>query len=481
MYRILIADDSATEIECILYLIQKFGIPVQTDTTGDGCSALEMLRRERYDILLTDIKMPLMDGLQLAREARSIHPELVILIFSGYGEFEYAQSAISLGVTEYLLKPVDADALRETLNRVIGELDHRGRLERNLAFARRRLLFTLLNGGPMPNNQELMPAYRLMVLLSFGHDFFGNEGEQFGARLAGTLDCPCDFISLYPSEGLAFFPAGCPEPRRLVEQLRAQVAQFTDAPCEIAWSALHGVEDILPAYQRMSRLESEDSSVETVQFPLDACLEAIRQGDAGLCLQHYKRFHTAVLDGCAYSGVYTRYALSQVLCALNRLYPTGSLDSALVDQVFACRGIEALDGMVRRLFGRIGMDHGEPPVRRSDEIKAYVARHYADPDLGLKDIAAACYLTPNYLCRLFKRETGITLVKYINDYRMSRAQELLANTSMKVNLVAQEAGYRSASYFCQRFRDCFGTTPEAFRMTALRSRCAPSADGKGNV
>ena len=471
MLRILIADDSATEIQCIQFLIRKFNFPMQMDTADNGCTALEMIRRNRYDILLTDIKMPLLDGIHLVREARNLQPDLAVLIFSGYGKFEYAQSAISLGVTEYLLKPVDANALREALCRVVSELNQRNLLQRNLAFARRHLLFSLLNGETVANGREIMPDYRLMAAISFNHAFFSSDGEQFSSLLPDKLNCYCDFISLYPSEGLIFFPSDSPDPRQLVKQLRALVAQFTDVPCEIVLSPLGGAKDILPAYQQLTLLESEDNCAETVQFPLSTCLEAIRRGDAQLCIEHYERFRTAVLDGCSYSSTYTRFALSQVLCTLNSLLPTGMTDNALVDRVFSCHDFSALDSWIHSIFERIGVGPTHSPVQRSDEIKAYIARHYAEPDLGLKDIAATCYLSPNYLCRLFKRETGVTLLKYINDYRMSHAQELLTATSMKVNLVAQKVGYRSASYFTQRFRDCFDMTPEAFRMNAMRGRC----------
>lgn len=471
MYRILIADDSATEIECILYLIKKFGIPACTDTANDGRQALELLKQNRYDILLTDIKMPFIDGLELSREARQLQPRLAIMIFSGYGEFEYAQSAISLGVTEYLLKPVDAAVFREALDRVIGDLNRRRDLHRNVQLARRHLLFTLLNGERVHDSEQaLTPDCQLMMVISFGHDFFSAEGEQFESLLEQALDGPFDFVSLYPSEGLLFFPSESPAPEQLAESLHALADSLTGAPCEISWTALNDSSEILPAYQRLSRLESGDPSTENLPFPLEACMEAIRGGNLRLCAEHYERFRAAALDGCVHSRIYTRYAMAQVLCALNHLQPSGLSDSAIVDQIFACHDFESLDRLMLGQLSRTGVDGGDGSALRIEEIKSFVAHNYSNPDLGLKDVAAACYLTPNYLSRMFKRETGVTLLKYINDYRMKRAQSLLQSTQMKVNLIAQETGYRSASYFCQRFRDCFGVTPENYRLNALRTR-----------
>ena len=125
-----------------------------------------------------------------------------------------------------------------------------------------------------------------------------------------------------------------------------------------------------------------------------------------------------------------------------------SLDAAVRD---------ALSGLRRSVSGL-----------RADRIKAYIAERYSS-DLSLQLIADSFYISPNYLCRLFKQETGITIQKYIADFRMKRACELLEGTFMKVNLIAKETGFRSSSYFCQRFREAHGITPEAYRANALRA------------
>lgn len=476
MFRLLIADDSAVEIECIHYLLEKFDIPVQTSAASDGRKAMELLTQNRFDILLTDIKMPFVSGVELAQKARSLYPDIAIIFFSGYSEFEYAQSAISLGAADYLLKPVEADKLRETLGRVISTLNNRNRITRNIRFIHKHLIFTLLNGETIRHSQDLIPDYRLMLMLSFDHDFFTGEGEDFEEMLRNRLDCAHEFVSLYPNEGLIFFPDNHPETEILAHTVRTLVAHISDLDCDVTWTALASPNDIHPAYQRLTQAEPNDCDAGSVQFPLSACLEAIRKNDPGQCLAHYERFRTAVLDGCHYSAIYTKYAMSQVLSALNRLHPTGITESTLVDRVFSCQDFDTLDRQVYKLLQKIGVKATPTTGLRSEEIKNYIARHYAS-DLSLTDIAEACYLTPNYLCRLFKRETGITLLKYLNDYRMQKAQEILETTSMKVSLVAQAVGYRSSSYFCQRFRDCFGVSPEAYRTSALRNRQPNFSEG----
>ena len=120
MYKILIVDDEKKEREGIALLIKRYGYDLKVSLAGSGEEALKFMEREFFDILLTDIKMPHMDGITLIREAqkRGSHP--ICIIYSAYGEFEYAQNAISLGVLEYLLKPVRLEAFAELFERVIG-------------------------------------------------------------------------------------------------------------------------------------------------------------------------------------------------------------------------------------------------------------------------------------------------------------------------------------------------------------------------
>jgi two-component system response regulator YesN len=122
MFRILIADDDKIEREGIKFLMAKNGFPFDILEAKHGRAALELLQAHDVDVLLTDIKMPFMDGLQLAREARALKPQLKILILSGHGEFDYAKTAISLQVSNYLLKPIEPEEFRSVIAAVVQQL-----------------------------------------------------------------------------------------------------------------------------------------------------------------------------------------------------------------------------------------------------------------------------------------------------------------------------------------------------------------------
>lgn len=107
MIRLLIVDDERLEREGVKYLLAQEEGEWKIYEASNGKDALQILREEEIDLLLTDIKMPHMDGLELTSRVRELYPELPVVIFSGYSDFAFAQEAMRYGVTEYVLKPVD--------------------------------------------------------------------------------------------------------------------------------------------------------------------------------------------------------------------------------------------------------------------------------------------------------------------------------------------------------------------------------------
>src|SRR5687768_13757428 len=163
---------------------------------ADGEMALPLLRAAQPDVLITDIKMPFMDGLQLSKVVRERMPWVKIIILSGHDEFEYAQKAISLGVTDYLLKPVTVQKLQDVLKTLTVKLDQERReqdhlkklqeqMEDHRAMLRERLLFKLVVGAVSPMEAiekgqmlgiDLIARYYLVVLLKLELD---DRTEQY--------------------------------------------------------------------------------------------------------------------------------------------------------------------------------------------------------------------------------------------------------------------------------------------------------------
>lgn len=125
MISILVADDSAAELEAIVFLLKKQQIPAVIRTAKNGDEAWQMFAKQPADLLITDIKMPYVDGLDLARRAKEVSPALRTLIISAYEDFSYAKQAISIGVEEYLLKPIDPAEFFRVMERLAGQIGER--------------------------------------------------------------------------------------------------------------------------------------------------------------------------------------------------------------------------------------------------------------------------------------------------------------------------------------------------------------------
>lgn len=119
MYKALVVDDEKIGRDGIKFLMKKYNDQIEVAEAINGRVALEHIRSNQVDILITDIKMPIMGGMELIREVYKDFPHLKIIILSGYGEFEYAQNALKMGVCEYLLKPISKDDFDEAIEKVL--------------------------------------------------------------------------------------------------------------------------------------------------------------------------------------------------------------------------------------------------------------------------------------------------------------------------------------------------------------------------
>ncbi len=125
MYTLLIADDEADERKLVQFLLREWTSEFRILEASNGKEALNILASEPVDILLSDIQMPFLSGIELAREARKICPDLEILFFSGYDDFEYVQNALSLRAVNYILKPLEPSEFHRSLTDILERLNKR--------------------------------------------------------------------------------------------------------------------------------------------------------------------------------------------------------------------------------------------------------------------------------------------------------------------------------------------------------------------
>ena len=217
MYSILVADDEKIGRKGVHFLLDQMDEELDIIEAKNGKEALKYIQNHHLDILLTDIKMPFLDGIELIKEALKVQPHLKIAIFSGYSDFEYAKNALSLGVLEYILKPVNPEEFKTTIKKVIGEVDklHESvkQEEAHEELLKEHILYNLVNGNSIEvirkqlsghNFNDFIPPYTRVLLLEFDGNFFG-EVEEFEEKLKENVRLTYEYLNLNLSQSVLFF------------------------------------------------------------------------------------------------------------------------------------------------------------------------------------------------------------------------------------------------------------------------------------
>ncbi len=376
----------------------------------DGEIALSMIRDTKPDILITDIRMPFMDGLELCRAVRRLMPWIGIVILSGYDEFEYARQAIKLGVKEYLLKPITAQELHQVLDRVSLQLQNeredrersenlRARMGNNQTFVKEKLLSTLYS-------EDTTEADAMNVVGQLR-----SMGVSLTASRYTVIDC-------------AF------EPSAMGLEVLRELADSSSGIAHVTGSRLGGRVLILG--------DSDDDAEERAYaFAVSSVTELEKVG-------------------CGSIRVSIGETVSSPGQILRSMKSAAHIRHILADQPGERPTIVGI-----RDFGDAG-DSGNARMITA-RAKRYMAEHYSDSGLMLKDVASAVGMSESRLSTVFAQESGKTFTEYLTWLRLEKAKELLAGSDKKSAQIALESGYNDAHYFSYLFKKNEGITPGEYR------------------
>ena len=430
MYKVFIVEDESIVREGLRDNIpwEQYGFTFVGEA-GDGEIALPMIRKEHPDVLITDIKMPFMDGLSLCRVVKSEMPDIRIFILSGYDDFDYARKAIEIGVEKYLTKPVTRRAVTQALLELAQKLDgekqkedyiyrQREEMQEYEKFLRRRFFEEVFSGSF--SVEEIYreagklgiridgPAYRVMLL-----DIFEKSGQE-NEKL---FRCREDIMRFFMRH-----------PQYLV------TPWMNHTLCII----VRGETDVVKDYTRLAVEEIEALTS-----------EYYRGCDYLLCISgttdrfsHLKNCYEQV--GLFFTCRYMSYS-EQVITEEN------------YEKILAKNwnpGSETEEKDAEETTGR-------------DVLKSalgYIESHFTDENLSLNTVAAFVNVSPGYFSTLFSQRMDMTFIEYVTLKRIEKAKELLSGTSESTSRIAAFAGYKDANYFRFVFKKTTGLTPKEYRV-----------------
>ncbi|KKC48727.1 MULTISPECIES: response regulator transcription factor [Paenibacillus] len=505
MYRVMLVDDEPFIVEGLQDAIDWSAFDLEiAAVAGSGKAALEQLKRQPVDLLVTDITMPGMSGLELIREARGILPGLKAIILSGYNEFDYLKEGMTLGIENYLLKPVNFKELRATLAATAAKLDAEEEppelalSEEELGILKDRILYRWMRGEIDPS--ELAQRAELLGLRLdrpwLTSAVVRGTGESISAlrkRVRSLLPADARSLSFADLDGdlVLLFPSDTAEAGRASARSAMEIL-----------SAAGGLRLSLGTAERIGELEqrsyalakkAQDYHLLHEGSPILDAADLREQPGSGEALEIGSGDYSRMLLARDTDGLYGR--IDEDFRRFQRIEGATPelLQSAAIELVVAFRlelrdmrgGEQAQEVLFRfkKTLDRIGKASSleeltdavkayahftMEQLQRSDRVPVvnqviqYIAGHYREA-LSLKTLGAAHRIHPAYLGQLFSKETGSGFSEYLNKYRIEKAKELLKDTDDKVADISREVGYVETGYFYKQFKKYVGISPNEYR------------------
>ena len=501
MRKILIADDERIERQGIRSLLERKDYNLEILEAGNGKEALEIARSQKPDILLSDIKMPFMTGLELIEKVRQFDSEMAIIIFSGYSDFEYARLAIKYGVLGYVLKPVNPSEFYNVIDKTLIAIDEKKQTEvlmqRNQDFLEQFYLQKYLNTGRLDIKAEAMATLdvfwweqiRQMILIETATDFFEEHAEDFETELAAELKLPFHYLNLSATSSLLFFDDKVKVDYAVLGQhIHGFIKDHMNAECYVAVSSTITSDfNMADAYQEVEILmenrfyrsdmwvympdinwEGKDNYDVVVDL-LEKMENDVRLRDLTHLWEHFRKFAAQKQQGGKFSHIFMKFSCSNIVKEMYKDMNFSSDKCAdAIEKLYQCTTVqEIIDILEQNIQLYEDTMFSNQSGARSDveKVKSYVYEHYAD-ELSVEILGKGVYLSPGYMSYIFKKETGEGLTHFIREFRLEKAKELLCTTNKKIVQICKETGFTNASYFCKSFREYYGCSPEKFRKTA---------------
>ncbi len=486
---------------------------------SDGEMALPLLQTVHPDILITDIRMPFMDGLQLSRIVRDRMPMTKIIILSGHDEFEYAQKAIKLGVFEYLLKPVSVQDLHNVLQKVASELDQergerqalqalRDQVEENRAALRERFLLKLVTGATssaeaIENSQllgiDLVARCYLVVIARLEPS---DSPEPFDYRrylraqqiVSSLVENNPDVFALRKDmqELVVLLKGNSPEnlseerdllqerARQEVKQAGCELLIGSGTPqkrisdiCQSFIDATNSIEAAAGSRQGASRSGFDKATL--LKMDKSVIEDYLRFGAAEGFDALFETFVRPLGERALRSPIVKSYVFTDIVLAASKYVDDlGGNVAQVVPELdsieAALAGIETIQQLrerAREVLARGLMLRDNRVISQYAAVikraQEYMDGHYMDPELSLNEVAAQVSLSSCHFSAVFSQETGRTFKEYLTEIRIKRAKELLRTTSMKAFEICYQVGYNDPHYFSHVFHKNTGLTPIEYR------------------
>jgi two-component system, response regulator YesN len=528
MFQLMIVDDEERARIGIRTLIDwtSHGIAIVGEAR-DGAEALELMHSCHVDILITDIRMPVMDGLELIERVSALYPHIKSVIMSGYDEFAYAKKAMGIGASDYLLKPSRTKEILDTVLKLVDVIREERMKQKSLEELRSgfRESFPLLKEQTLsrlvladnPPYRRLLEIlhmngliftrmfYGVMVLqvddFHSMHQKYGSEDIElfkYGLKniaeetLSAKFPCAAfehedSIILLLNTEEMVSSEALIP----YVEEVQRNVSSFLKFSISVGIGSMdrdvgHLRRSYLEAFKSLERrfyvgtgkivdyTETVDDDQAQTSYPLaqeKALLKAVTTGSPSEIESGLKEFNEALKPEST-SKEHVLKSTVALVFALYRFCIEKNIDTndifgqdlTKISHIMSQSSMEYIKHSLLEILSKISEQLNAK--KNSNKLFQAVLDYIKEnyrKDINRETVAREVFITPGYLSLMFKQELKTNFLEYLHQIRIEQACLLLRQQSLKISDIAHDVGYNDEKYFFQVFKKYTGLTPNQYR------------------
>lgn len=508
--KLLIVDDEKLTRTGIAHSVdwKDFGID-EVFEAANGLQGLSCVKQYHPEIILSDVRMPKMDGIHMAETIQQINPESVVIFMSGYSDTEYLKAAIRLRAINYVEKPVDIEELKKAVEDAVKTIQTIQQTKRTNLQAKMekhsRLALLLLHPVTVQTRElakelalfQCSPLYSATAILQLNLPISSLKKELLEENLNRVNG---RFQSLHLSQihaqthdrNLIFHIYTEHAPDSLLLRQAAEYLGNLFLPL-CTWSLSIGrtvsaMEEIYLSYESAAVLlqsaftcpynsiliygECEDTPTAVPEDFRQDFREAVnkRQKEEALAISgklYHDYSHCRNAIPSQIKDSYYRYfmLINEALSGNGILHSENSQTQDTWNRISLSTNLmelkELLDNHIEQYFDLFKNSSPENPTIFM--IKDFISQHYSNETLSIRDISTYVHLSAAYLCTLFKSETGVTINQYLTDFRMAQAKVMLEDPRYKITDISSSVGYSDGGYFGKSFKKTVGLSPSEYR------------------
>lgn len=467
---------------------------------GDGREALSIIAAEPVDMMLIDMKMPKMSGLELMQILYDQHNNAHKIVLSGFDDYSLVRTAMKLGATDYLLKPIVKEDFVSIVTNNLKDIlysenyrrSHPDRitLDENDLYKSQYILSQLLSESPVTN--EIITSSDKCVMLMIDYhsknqdNIFENENmfaqcREYFSNHSGEYDNL--YMGDYDNKWIIIITNATEE---IYATIQPFLASFTNKEIKACCSHLFLRDGIANAYDECSeRIDHfffnmiKSHAINEESYPYEKHITSM---ETAACAFQYAKFKESLHDLCLLiNSQYREISVSQVKELFSTfIYNLMQMKSSyikiigkykftekdIMQHIENAFSLSTLENDLCTILKEYMDECAHPStVNETDYIsqaKDYINNHYAE-DITLNNISEHLNIHPNYFSSIFKKKTGLTFIEYLRNRRIEIACDLLRTTRKKQYEISEEVGYHDPFQFTRAFKKVTGMTPSKYR------------------